>query len=156
VWPEVAAAAHKLGLVFLPSVGPGYVDVAVRPWNAHNIRDRADGQYYRQRCARHGFVRLRPAYARDSLQGHSLSPTPRPPPLDPHSFAAAMQVRPPVITVTSMNEWHEGTQIERASPHHRQDGTAYADYGAAGPDMYLDLTAELVSQWRVQSGRPSA
>ena len=59
------------------------------------------------------------------------------------SFSAAISVLPPVITITSMNEWHEGTQIERAVPKQN-----YLDYGEGGPNLYLVTTAELVDQWR--------
>ncbi|CAD7939904.1 unnamed protein product [Amoebophrya sp. A120] len=31
---------------FVPSVGPGYDDVRIRPWNAHNVRPRRESAYY--------------------------------------------------------------------------------------------------------------
>ena len=40
-------SAHTLGrLVFVPSVGPGYNDEGIRPWNAHNTKSRENGGYY--------------------------------------------------------------------------------------------------------------
>ena len=51
-WPMLASSAAKAGLAFIPSVGPGYIDTAVRPWNAQNTHDRANAQYYRRRYAR--------------------------------------------------------------------------------------------------------
>jgi len=31
---------------FIPSVGPGYDDTSIRPWNKQNSKSRADGEYY--------------------------------------------------------------------------------------------------------------
>ena len=31
---------------FLPSVGPGYEDTAVRPWNRIHKKERKNGEYY--------------------------------------------------------------------------------------------------------------
>ena len=36
---------HKNGLLSALSVGPGYNDTLIRPWNQHNTRDREGGQY---------------------------------------------------------------------------------------------------------------
>ncbi len=30
------------------SVGPGYDDSLIRPWNSHNTKDRENGKYYRR------------------------------------------------------------------------------------------------------------
>ena len=38
------ARQHKM--IFVPSIGPGYIDTAIRPWNAQNTREREDGAYY--------------------------------------------------------------------------------------------------------------
>lgn len=66
-------------------------------------------------------------------------------------FEAAMTtgVRPTLLSITSFNEWHEGTQIEPAvAGHSSSDPTrAWLDYGALPPDGYLTLTAELVSEY---------
>ena len=32
--------------VFIPCVGPGYIDTRVRPWNTATTRDRENGKYY--------------------------------------------------------------------------------------------------------------
>lgn len=47
------------------------------------------------------------------------------------------------ITITSFNEWHEGTQIEPATAHVGKDGYRYPAY-PEGPMQYLQQTAELV------------
>lgn len=46
-WPSLQAWARARNLLFVPSVGPGYDDVRIRPWNARNRRHRNDGAYYR-------------------------------------------------------------------------------------------------------------
>ena len=47
-WLSIQAFAHQHSLIFVPSVGPGYDDTRVRPWNAQNIQERGgDGEYYR-------------------------------------------------------------------------------------------------------------
>ena len=62
---------------------------------------------------------------------------------------AALAAGAAVVGVTSFNEWHEGTQIEPAAPHGTPDFT-YLDYGAQGPDWYLDRTRH----WAGQLARP--
>merc|ERR1712196_84134 len=50
------------------------------------------------------------------------------------------------ITITSFNEWGEGTQIEEARPHMSTDGFAYADYTPGAPNLYMERTREWTSQ----------
>jgi len=45
-WPSIKRALAKRGKLFVPAVGPGYDDTLIRPWNAHNVRDRRLGDYY--------------------------------------------------------------------------------------------------------------
>jgi len=59
--------------------------------------------------------------------------------------ALAFGVEPQMITITSFNEWHEGTQIEPANMGMANDqGYEYTDYGDLGPEGYMNLTRELV------------
>ena len=58
------------------------------------------------------------------------------------SFQAALSVQPPLISVTSFNKWHEGTQIERAVPT-----SGYRDYSPNEPDYYLKLTRTYVEKF---------
>ena len=51
------------------------------------------------------------------------------------------------VTITSFNEWHEGTQIEPAAPPHRHGPYRYLSYngawglhGVAAEDAYLART----------------
>lgn len=98
-------------MLFIPSVGPGYDDTRVRPWNGDNVRSRADGDYYRR------------------------------------EFKAAMEVGPDFISITSFNEWHEGTQIEPAVPKTDTiNDFTYKTYNE-GPNQYLALTRSLLSEF---------
>lgn len=117
-WTNLANFAEKHELLFIPSVGPGYIDTEVRPWNGANTKPRADGQYYRD------------------------------------MFEAAIKVKPYLISITSFNEWHEGTQIENALPHSRGD-KKYLDYSPNAPDFYLTLTRALIKEYEEAIGEKS-
>lgn len=45
-WNYMQNWAMKHDKIFIPCVGPGYIDTRVRPWNAVTIRDRDNGKYY--------------------------------------------------------------------------------------------------------------
>uniref|UniRef100_A0A3Q3X1G9 Mannosidase endo-alpha like n=1 Tax=Mola mola TaxID=94237 RepID=A0A3Q3X1G9_MOLML len=104
-WKAIKTFCDANNLLFIPSVGPGYVDTAVRPWNNHNTRNRVNGRYYET------------------------------------SLQAALAVRPEIVTITSFNQWHEGTQIERAVPK-KTVTRLYLDYQPNRPDHYLQLTRQ--------------
>ncbi len=109
-WTRLAAWAQDSGLLFIPSVGPGYADLQIRPWNRRNQRSRNQGDYF------------------DCM------------------FAKAIDLDPPIISLTSFNEWHEGTQIEPAMAFSTADFT-YLDYGPLTPEAYLLRTADWVGKW---------
>ncbi|HOX39545.1 MAG TPA: glycoside hydrolase family 99 protein [Candidatus Brocadiia bacterium] len=102
-WQSMSRWAKEHGKIFIPSVGPGYDDTRIRPWNAVNRRDREGGAYY------------------DRM------------------FQAALDAKPDFVSVTSFNEWHEGTQIEPAVPKTITD-YKYVDYSPREPDYYLKRT----------------
>jgi hypothetical protein len=104
-WPMLAEAFAEHGLIFVPSIGPGYLDDAAVPDGveepaAARTRDAGELRTYRR------------------------------------AWASVARLEPPWVTVTSFNEWHEGTQIE---PH--VDDAGRADLRA------LDVTAELSARW---------
>ena len=109
-WKEIRKFASEKNLAFVPSVGPGYVDTRIRPWNADTTRKRLQGKYFRQ------------------------------------AFETALNVKADIISVTSFNEWHEGTQVELAVPKSIQ-GFKYEDYSPGGPDFYLRLLREYVDKF---------
>lgn len=102
-WRSLESFARKSSLLFVPSVGPGYVDTRVRAWNGRNTKARRAGKYYEQ------------------------------------GWSSAVGLRTRIVSVTSFNEWHEGTQIEPAVPMSCENYT-YEDYGKAGPEVYLEIT----------------
>lgn len=109
-WRDLFTFAAANGLLFIPSVGPGYEDTRVRPWNAVNSKDREGGTYY------------------DRMFDAAL-----------HSAQATL------ISITSFNEWHEGTQIEPASPKSTV-GFTYLDYSPHASDFYLEKTRQFSQQ----------
>ncbi len=117
-WPAIAAWAREKGKIFIPSVGPGYIDIRIRPWNGVNTRGREDGAYYDR------------------------------------EWEAALAVNPAIVSVTSFNEWHEGTQIEPAVPK-TTEGFEYLDYTPKAPEWYLDRTRHWIERL-VEQPKPSA
>jgi hypothetical protein len=58
-------------------------------------------------------------------------------------------LQPQLVTITSFNEWHEGTQIEPALPEFKTDqNRTYDDYRPLEPEDYLFLTHEHVNQFK--------
>jgi glycoprotein endo-alpha-1,2-mannosidase len=102
-WPYLADWASRHGKLFIPSVGPGYADDRIRPWNGANFKAREQGRYY------------------DRM------------------FSQALNTKPDIVTITSFNEWHEGTQIEPAAVKQLPD-YRYLDYGDLSEDYYLQRT----------------
>ncbi|TWO34695.1 alpha-mannosidase [Seonamhaeicola sediminis] len=109
-WSYLSKFAKKNGLLFIPSVGPGYLDTRIRPWNDVNTKHRNNGSYYKD------------------------------------MFRKAIAQNPEFISITSFNEWHEGTQIEPAISKRILDFT-YADYGE-NPNYYINLTNHLISEYQ--------
>jgi hypothetical protein len=108
---RICKAAHKLRLLCLPSVGPGYE--ARRATGDKRVKPRRNGKTY------------------DSM------------------WKAAIKAKPDGVTITSYNEWHEGTQIEPARAtapgnaaklsYESYDG-AYGLHGKAAQRAYLVRT----------------
>lgn len=47
-WPHMSQFAWDNGMLFIPTLSPGYDDTRIRPWNTTALRDRAIGEYYRE------------------------------------------------------------------------------------------------------------
>lgn len=110
-WAALEAFSRQRGLIFIPSFGPGYDDERVRPWNKVNSKSRQNGSYYRKMFN----AAIKTAFI-------------------PQSSSK-------IVSLTSFNEWHEGTQIEPAVPK-RHGNYTYLDYKPNGPDFYLEITRE--------------
>jgi len=106
-WYSLSNFAQQHNLLFIPSVGPGYDDTKVRPWNGRNTIERANGRYYGEKMV-------------DGINSQTK-----------------------FLSITSFNEWHEGTQIEPAIPA-ANAGIKYRDYRPHRPDYYLDQTRKLL------------
>lgn len=72
-----------------------------------------------------------------------------------HMWRAAIKAGADVVTITSYNEWHEGTQIEPAAPAGRHGRYRYVSYdgawglrGVAAEDAYLQRTAYWAAVYR--------
>ena len=109
-WRGMRDQMAARGLSFVPSVGPGYNDTLIRPWNAAQTKRREGGGYY------------------DSV------------------WRAALGASPSAVTITSYNEWGEGTQIEAARPHISANGSVYSDYVPHSPGFYMERTRVWVDE----------
>ena len=115
-WPKLSVWAREKNLHFSPSVGPGYNDTRIRPWNNAATRARRDGGYYEQ------------MFRKAAASGADL------------------------VSITSFNEWGEGTQIEpSALPHDAQDDAQVATHLAykQGPDQYLEITRKFAARFKL-------
>jgi glycoprotein endo-alpha-1,2-mannosidase len=108
---RLCAQAHRVALLCLPSVGPGYD--ATRATAELRVKPRRDGATY------------------DAM------------------WRSALRSSADGVTITSYNEWHEGTQIEparsdrggsAASASFQSYDGAYGRSGLAAQDAYLDRT----------------
>ncbi|XP_041105502.1 glycoprotein endo-alpha-1,2-mannosidase [Polyodon spathula] len=110
-WKSIKGFCDSNSLMFIPSVGPGYIDTSIRPWNFHNTRNRINGKYYET------------------------------------ALSAALEVRTDIVSITSFNEWHEGTQIEKAIPK-TAGQTTYQDYLPHKADIYLEITRKWAEKFQ--------
>nr|WP_189936181.1 ThuA domain-containing protein [Streptomyces sulfonofaciens] len=120
-WKNAGDYARQHGLVWSPSVAPGYVDDRAVPGNTTPTVGRGNGATY------------------DLEWSNALDP--------------AIGGSPTWVSVTSFNEWHEGSPIEPAAGdppaghgYQTYDG-AYGKTGDAAETAYLDRTAEWVAQF---------
>jgi hypothetical protein len=120
-WKNASDFCKANGLVWAPSVAPGYLDDRAVPGNTTPTVDRDNGAMYDRQW-------------RNAL--------------DPATGGA-----PTWVSVTSFNEWHEGSMIEpaRSNPPGGQGYLtyqgAYGTSGAASETAYLDRTRYWVGQF---------
>ncbi|WP_330447818.1 ThuA domain-containing protein [Streptomyces anulatus] len=123
-WKNAGDYAKANGLVWAPSVAPGYLDDRAVPGNTTPTLGREDGASY------------------DLEWNNALDP--------------AIGGDPTWVSVTSFNEWHEGSSIEPASssppPGHGYETFegAYGRTGEAAETAYLDRTAYWADRFEQQ------
>ena len=125
-WREMCRYSKANNMDCSISVGPGYDDVGIRPWNFHNKKNRLDGKYY------------------DRMWNLAIT-----------SGAS-------VVSITSWNEWGEGTQIEPAAPsqevlvyiEQRFQSTAtrsaikfYEEYPSGDPFYFTNKTLHFATEF---------
>jgi glycosyl hydrolase family 99 len=127
-WEQAGEYARANGLIWAPSVGPGYLDDRAVPGNTTPTLPRDNGATY------------------DLEWGNALDP--------------AKGGVPTWVSVTSFNEWHEGSVIEPAHSnpppgfgYHTYAG-AYGRTGAAAETAYLDRTAFWVAEFETRRAHP--
>ena len=140
-WPAMAAEAAALGLLFAPSVGPGYDDSKIRPWNQAQVRERgAGGEYYAGMWA--AALAARPA-----LVGVTSY----------NEWGEGTQIEGAAPRATDVERLaplglalpRETRERLRLLPPLRE---GYRDYGPRGPQMYMEMTASFAAQLRAQGG----
>lgn len=67
-------------------------------------------------------------------------------------FKRAIKCDPPFISITSFNEWHEGTIIEPAVPK-KAGGVVYDDYLPHDPEYYLNRTRYWTKKYLKQNDK---
>jgi glycoprotein endo-alpha-1,2-mannosidase len=100
-----------------------------------------------------GVSARRIGYAEDTYQPRSGGETYR----TQWEAALGLDFPPDMVTITSFNEWLEGTQIEPAqSGIDNGSGYSYSDYEGLGSEAYLDLTADWVEKLSARTWPPGA
>jgi glycoprotein endo-alpha-1,2-mannosidase len=109
-WTGASAYCRANGLVWAPSIGPGYIDDRAVPGNTTPTLGRENGATYDRQ------------------------------------WANAINSTPTWVSITSFNEWHEGSVIEPASGA-PPAGFGYETYGGLGETYYLDRTRYWAEHW---------
>lgn len=177
-WTGVRSQLEARGKLFLPSVGPGYNDTLIRPWNAAQTKGRERGRYYDQMWGQalqtaSGGVTItsynewgegeQPALTlvpycpgfgaqeqagRSARQGRSREWQPDEA-TAPFRPCEPRAAREPTYMIRARTlRACAGTQIEPARPHQSSGGSQYEDYSPDASDFYLNRTRHWAAQAR--------
>lgn len=69
-------------------------------------------------------------------------------------WQAAIESGAKAVSITSFNEWHEGSQVEPAITKETSDGYKYLDYSPNSPEFYLELTKIWVDKFTEEITKP--
>jgi glycoprotein endo-alpha-1,2-mannosidase len=61
-------------------------------------------------------------------------------------FKKAIEIKSKIISITSYNEWHEGTQIEASIPK-KIEGYEYENFSPEDPQFYMKQTKKFIGEW---------
>jgi uncharacterized protein YidB (DUF937 family) len=127
-WSGTDRFCKANGLVWAPSIAPGYIDDRAVPGNTTPSVDRASGAAY------------------DKVWQHVIS-------------SGDGGSAPTWVSITSFNEWHEGSQIEPATNTPPTEPVTYMTYegaygtgGTAATTAYIDRTQFWIQQYAARRG----
>ena len=111
-WEEIGARFRSAGLIWSPSIWPGYIDSRQKAYTGEKTIHipREDGKTY------------------DRLA------------------EAAISSQPDILTITSFNEFHEGTQIEPVMRFLEPMG--YLNYYPQSAFYYIQATRRIIQHWQ--------
>lgn len=159
-WQKGLDKIHNLpegGIVIGHSTDADWVDAGhfdgLYNYNAVNDKELAELEGWAQNIPKGGW------YVPGVIPGYSDARiSPEKPLYEPRQSGATYKkqweavlsygVEPKMVTVTSFNEWHEGTQIEPAAENMNSGyGYTYKNYRPLSPEGYLELTREWVNRF---------
>jgi glycoprotein endo-alpha-1,2-mannosidase len=138
-WAEMAGFCRARGMAFAPSVGPGYDDTKIRPWNTEWVRARNHGDYYRgmwERALASGADEVSVVSWNEWGEGTQVEPA-APRRVDVDALAPLGRALNRTLRA----------QLQLAA------SDAYQDYeDAGGPRAYLHLTSQFAQRLRRARG----
>ena len=151
-WNFMSKWSKSNNLLFVPSVGPGYDDTRIRPWNARNRKNRENGEYYRSfwkvinHLNRNFNSRLNEDQSKNDILNNVNDEMKDKSNINNDDNIDALPFE--YVSITSFNEWHEGTQIEESIAKTSDNGFKYSDFeNEGGSDAYMKMTHELANNF---------
>ena len=144
-WNVMAKWSIENNLLFVPSVGPGYDDTRIRPWNSKNKKLRDGGKYYKSFWDVIMNINKQSVKVQSIDNGKSEEKEEK---KDGKDGNGNSKVAIEYVSITSFNEWHEGTQIEESVKKTSKNGFEYSNFEhEGGSDAYMKLTHKFGSEF---------